>query len=174
MDVNRCLRKMILGLALAATCACVAFPLSASAGQGGSSRLDSARALATRWTSYVDAGNARAACLLQSVQSVNGKVCGELPTSSGPFYCPNIPPGPQPKRLSAAQQVKQVRLNDGSARALVVSQVRPITFRGHLGLVWEGGRWRVDYFQAGSTLLRPAGLVFEGSNPMAYRLSPPC
>lgn len=124
-------------------------------------------AVSQEWVRYMDSGNQRSACELQTVTALNGQPCAALP-SRQVLHCPKIAAGQKPKRSPTASDlrkpIEQVgRITEegpGSSFAVVYSQRKSSQARGALGLERLGGAWRVSYFRQGKSTYVPASAVW--------------
>jgi hypothetical protein len=124
------------------------------------------RAVSEEWVGFLNRGNQRAACELQTVADVNGQPCTTLSTGQL-LHCPLVPVGPKKKsrRESELRRVfEQVGsiTEEGADRAFAVlnSQRKTSRWRGALGLEQLRGTWRVSYLRQGEDTYVPAGAVW--------------
>jgi hypothetical protein len=123
------------------------------------------RALSEEWVGYIDRGNQRAACELQTVGEVNGQPCGSLPTRWA-LHCPFVPVGAKPtwskSELRPVFEQVGIITEEGPDRAFAVlrGQKKGSPARGALGLELLGGQWRVSYLRQGAETYVPAGAVW--------------
>ncbi len=125
------------------------------------------RRVAEEWVRYMNRGNQRSACELQTTREVNGQPCDALPTQRV-LHCPRIPAGSSsewlPKKSELRRVFEQVGgiTDEGNGRAFAVlkSQRKESRRRGALGLEVVEGTWRVSYLRQGSKIYVPAGTVW--------------
>jgi len=126
------------------------------------------REVSEEWVRYVDIGDQRAACELQTVPEVNGLACGSLPPVFS-YSCPMAPVGAvakkSPPRASELRRVYEqvgALTEEGADRAYVVlnGQKMGSRWRGALGLERVGDTWRVSYLRQGTDTFAPAGAVW--------------
>jgi hypothetical protein len=131
------------------------------------SEVSPQRSAAEEWVRYMNRGNQRAACELQTTREVNGQSCDALPTQRV-LHCPRIPVGQDlewlPKKSELRRVFEQVgKVTDegnGHAFAVLNSQREERRWRGALGLEMVEGAWRISYLRQGAKIYVPAGSVW--------------
>jgi hypothetical protein len=159
-------------LAIGAACAIgAAFWAGPAAGRQQPPRLPQ-RVAAEEWVAYIDVGNLRAACELQTEAQAKGtgavgEPCGSLPTSTPPPRCPKYSAGAKlPYRKSeirtVAEQVGEFT-EESPTRGFVRinAQVKASGAWGAVGLEQVAGVWRITYFRYADVVVAPAGNVYE-------------
>ncbi len=133
------------------------------------------------WVRYMNNGNQRAACALQTVASVNGQACDALPTRQV-LHCPKSSASQKPKRGSKSsarrKPVEQVGsiTEEGaeSAFAVLLSERKSSQAHGALGLARVAGTWRVSYLRQGEDTYVPAGTVWMSEAWRKLWVPPTC
>jgi hypothetical protein len=122
------------------------------------------RAVAEEWVRYMDSGDRRDACALQTVGEVDGRPCTELPTREV-LRCPKHGVIRRPKANEVLMPYEQVGVisEEGpiSAFAVLRSERKGSRIRGALGLALQSGVWRVSYLRQGESIYVPAVAVWQ-------------
>jgi hypothetical protein len=119
--------------------------------------------VAQEWVDYINSGNQRDACSLQTVGEVGGRSCGALPTRQV-LHCPKGAVVRKPSASEVLRSYEQVGTitEEGANRAFAVlhAQRKKSRVSGALGLELRDGTWQVSYLRQGGNTYTPAGTVW--------------
>jgi hypothetical protein len=125
------------------------------------------RVVSEQWVGDIGNRNQRGACELQTVQEVNGRPCGALPTTES-VNCPAIHEGWKPRfRKSEIRTVAEqvgAFTEESATRGFIRinAQVKAKKFWGVLGLEQTpSGIWGTTYLRFAGETYAPAGASYQ-------------
>ncbi|GEM_PF-4926352 len=159
--------KARLSIAAISIVCCALMGAAANAATTSTTSVSPQRSVAENWVRYMNKGDERAACELQTAKDAAGYSCDKLPTVRFQ-HCPKAqagakPPYRQSEVRSVAEQVGEYT-EESATRGFVVinAQVKSSKQRGALGLEQVAGAWQVTYLRQGSETFAPAGNAYQG------------
>ncbi|HTR74021.1 MAG TPA: hypothetical protein VMH33_02025 [Solirubrobacterales bacterium] len=121
------------------------------------------RTVAREWVHFVDDGDQRDACALQTLGEVNGQPCSALPAGVA-LHCPKNAFLHGPRRGGVRPPSQQVGMiveeSSSLAFARLHSQRRRSRVGGALGMELHEGVWRVSYLRQAQRIFAPAGTMW--------------